>query len=61
MKKQDDKKKIQIKSTKKTDTLLKLESHKLIPYIADLTGLFIFSGVNNKSKSRLGFWSPNML
>ena len=30
----------------------KLESHKLIPYIADLIGLDIFSGVNSKRKSR---------
>ena len=28
-----------------------LESRELIPYIADLTGLFIFSGVNNNRKS----------
>ena len=49
------------KKTQKTDTLLKLESCELIPYIADLAGLFIFSGINNKRKSRLGFWSPNKL
>ena len=30
----------------------KLESRELIPYIADLTGLLIFSGVNNKRKIR---------
>ena len=32
--------------------ILKLESHKLIPYIADLTDPFIFSEVNKKRKSR---------
>ena len=36
----------------KTGTILKLESCELIPYIADLTGLFIFSWFNNKRKSR---------
>ena len=30
----------------------KLELRELIPYIADLTDLFIFSGVNNKRESR---------
>ena len=42
------KKKIQTQKTQKTDTILKLESPELIPYIADLTGLFILSGVNKK-------------
>ena len=59
MKNQGEKKKK--KKKKKTGTLLKLESCELIPYIADLAGLFIFLGVNNKRKSRLGFWSPNKL
>ena len=49
------------KKTQNTDALIKLESCELIPYTADLTGLFIFSGINNKRKSRLGFWSPNKL
>ena len=35
----------------KTETILKFEPRELIPYIANLTGLFIFSGVN-KTKSR---------
>ena len=30
----------------------KLESRELIPSIADLTDLFIFSGVNNNRKSK---------
>ena len=30
----------------------KLEPRELILYIADLTGLVLFSGVNNKRKSR---------
>ena len=38
MKNQGGKKQIQIQ---------KFESRELIPYIADLTGLFIFSGFNN--------------
>lgn len=37
---------------KKHSTILKFEHCELIPYIADLTELFIFSGVNNKRKSR---------
>ena len=35
----------------KKQTILKFEPRELIPYIANLTGLFIFSGVN-KTKSR---------
>ena len=42
------KKKIQTQKTQKTDAILKLESRELISYIADLTGLFILSGVNKK-------------
>ena len=42
------KKKIQTQKTQKTDAILKLESRELISYIADLTGLFIISGVNKK-------------
>ena len=34
----------------------KLESRELIPSIADLTGLFIFSGVNNNRKSKHQWW-----
>ena len=30
----------------------KLEFRELIPYFANLTGLFMFSGVNSKGKSR---------
>ena len=52
---------MQIQKIQKTDTILQLESCQLIPYIADLTGLFISSGVNNKRKSRLRVWSPNKL
>ena len=53
MKNQGEKKKYKYKKyPQKTDTVLKLESHKLIPYIVDLIGLFLFSGVNNKRKSR---------
>ena len=37
---------------KKKKTILRLEPRELIPYIADLAGLFIFSGVNNKTKCR---------
>ena len=39
------------KKQQKADTILKLESLELIPYIVDLTGLFLFLGVNNKKKS----------
>ena len=41
---------------KKTDSILKIESCELIPYIANLTGLFIFLGVNSKRKSRRQKW-----
>ena len=37
---------------KQANANTKLESRQLIPYIAELTGLFIFSGVNNQRKSR---------
>ena len=37
---------------KQANTSTKLESRELIPSIADLTGLFIFSGVNNNRKSK---------
>ena len=53
--------KMKIKKHKKTNTLVKLKSCELIPYVADLTGLFTSSGVNNKRKTRLGFWSTNKL
>ena len=51
MKNQGEEKK-NTKAKQKRDTILKLEFLKLISYVADLTGLFLFSGVNNKRKSR---------
>ena len=58
MKKLKSKKKYKYKKYKK-----QTQSYNLSPCpdFADLTGLFISSGVNNKRESRLGFWSPNKL
>ena len=36
----------------KTETVVKFQPRELIPYIADLTGLFTFSVVNNKRRGR---------
>lgn len=53
-KKQQNKKqkKANPKTKRKRDTILKLEYLDLMSYIPALTDLFLFSGVNNKSKSR---------
>ena len=37
---------------KQENANIKIEFRKIITYITDLTGLFIFSGVNNNRKSR---------